>query len=138
MSYYEIERALTKAAKSAIGAFPISYPSDELSNTDAIEGFWFKVSNLRALSNVATLGSKGEDNHPGVFQIDINLPKSKGEGPLLQKADELVKLFPAGSGFTSNGQAVKLTGTSVSPTRTVNGFLRVSVSLNYYSRSQRR
>lgn len=138
MSYYEIERALTKAARNAIGSFPISYMSNELSNTDSIEGFWFKLSNLRAQSNVATLGSTGEDNHPGVFQIDINLPKNQGEGPLLQKADELVKLFPAGSGFTSGGQAVKLTGTSVSPTRTVKGFLRVSVSLQYYSRSQRR
>lgn len=138
MSYYEIERALSKAARAAIGKFPISCTSDELSDTDAIEGFWFKLSNLRAQSNVATLGSTGEDNHPGVFQIDINLPKNQGEGPLLQKADELAKLFPAGSSFTSGGQAVKLTGTSVSPTRTVKGFLRVSVSLQYYSRSQRR
>ena len=138
MSYLNIEKALTKAARSAIGKFPISCVSDEIANTDEIEGFWFKLSNLRAQSNVATMGSKGEDNHPGVFQIDINYPKNLGEGPLLQKADELVKLFPAGASFTSGGQAVKLTGTSVSPTRTVNGFLRVSVSLNYYSRSQRR
>lgn len=138
MSYLNIEKALTKAARSAIGKFPISCVSDEIANTDEIEGFWFKLSNLRAQSNVATMGSKGEDNHPGVFQIDINYPKNLGEGPLLQKADELVKLFPAGSSFTSGGQAVKLTGTSVSPTREVKGFLRVSLSLNYYSRSQRR
>lgn len=138
MSYFNIEKALTKAARSAIGKFPISCVSDEIANTDEIEGFWFKLSNLRAQSNVATMGSKGEDNHPGVFQIDINYPKNLGEGPLLQKADELAKLFPAGASFTSGGQAVKLTGTSVSPTRTVNGFLRVSISLNYYSRSQRR
>ncbi|QQM14076.1 putative tail compoletion protein [Vibrio phage pVco-14] len=138
MSYYEIERALDKAARAAIGQFPISCQSNVITDTAAIDHFWFKLTNLRAESNVATLGSKGEDNHPGVYQIDVNLCKHHGEGPLLQKVDELVKLFPAGSSFTSNGQAVKLTRTSVSPTREVNGFLRVSLSLFYYSRSTRR
>lgn len=138
MSYYEIERTLDKACRAAIGSFPISCLTNVITDTAAIDGFWFKLSNLRAESNVVTLGDKGEDNHPGIYQIDVSLPASQGEGPLLQKADELVKLFPAGTSFTSAGEAVKLTRTSVSPTREVNGFLRVSLSLFYYSRSTRR
>lgn len=134
--YLEIETALINGVSALLpdGAL-ISYPDSEL--TDKGDGIWYALHNLRGQSSPVTMGNKGEDNHPGIFQIDVNAPKGSGSGMVLGEVDKLVPLLPAGKAFTANGQTVKLLGTSVSPGRTVGGYYRVSITLSYYSRSVR-
>lgn len=135
-NYSDIQKALVAAYLSADNTTPTAFPNSELSDTQKT-GLWANFHNVRAESSPITLGDKGRDNHPGFLQIDLNYPRNKGDGPLLQKADELLSFFTAGKAFTYNAQKVTVRSTSLSPGRNVGGFYRVSVTVVYYARTER-
>lgn len=134
-NYLDIERALVTAAKAVDNVTPMGHPNDPLEVTG--QGLWLQLHNLRVESNPVTLGDFGEDNHPGILQIDINYPQNKGAGIPLQKADEFASYFKAGLRIESNGQQVTVLSSSLSPSRYVGGYYRISVDVKYYSRTTR-
>lgn len=134
-NYLDIERALIAAAKAVDNTTPMGHPNDPLE--DPGPGLWLQLHNLRVESSPVTLGDFGEDNHPGILQIDINYPQNKGAGVPLQKADEFASYFKAGLRIESNGQQVIVLSSSLSPSRYVGGYYRISVDVNYYSRTTR-
>ena len=134
-NYIEIEKALIAAAKAVDNTTPMGHPNDPLENPGP--ALWLQLHNLRVESLPATLGTQGEDNHPGILQIDINYPQNKGAGIPLQKADEIASYFTAGKRLESNGQQVIVKSTTLSPARYVGGYYRISVDVNYYSRTMR-
>lgn len=137
-NYFGIEQALIDAYIAASAGMPTGYTGAPLSDTAKGEGIiWADVHNMRALSEPATLGDKGEDNHPGFLQIDLNIDLGAGSGTLLQKADTIASAFPAGHKLTYNGQVVTITSTSVGPSRYVGKWNRISVTLYYYARTVR-
>jgi hypothetical protein len=134
-NYTDIEKALIAAALSVDAVTPIAYPNDVLETKP--DGLWLQFFNLRGLSNVATLGDAGEDNHPGVFQIDINQPENKGSKDVLAKGDEFATFFKAGKALTYDSQIVRILSCSLGPGRYVGGYYRLSLSVNYYARTTR-
>lgn len=134
--YKAIELTVINAVKEISGTTPIAFPNKELP-VESKEGMWLQVSNVRGESQPVTLGSDGEDNHPAFIQIDINYPKGKGSGLVLDKADEFLSYFTAGKTLTYNSQWIKVTSTSLSGDRYVGGFYRVSVTIYYYARTKR-
>jgi len=136
-NYLDIEKALITAYKAVGTLVPTGYPGAELEDGDKPDGLWCHVHNVRSESTPVTLGDQGEDNHPGFMQIDINYPKGKGSGDLLVKADEIALAFPSGRALTYNGQEVKVLSTTLGPGRYVGGYYRISLTINYYARTQR-
>lgn len=137
--YTDIEKALVNAVKDLLlPDAAIEYDgfllSEEEKPSDAI---WYAIHNLRAPSTAATVGSAGEDNHPGIFQVDLNITTGKGTGDLTEEGDRLASAFPSGTELTYNGQKVKITGTSLSPSRYVSKYTRISLSILYYARTWR-
>lgn len=135
--FLKIEKALTQSVKALALNFPISYPNMELKDADKGDT-WIGVSVLTASTNVATLGDKGEDNNPGVLQIDVNVAKSTGSGKQLEILDQIATAYPAGRPLQFQGQSVTVMSSSISPIRNVGGFAKRSISINYYARTVRR
>ncbi len=134
-NYTEIEKALVAGVLSVDSSTPTGYPNSPL--TSEPDGLWIQLHNLRGESDPVTIGTYGEDNHPGVLQIDINYPKNKGTGTVLEKADELASFFTAGKSLVYNTQKVKVLSCSVGPGRYVGGYYRVILSITYYARTTR-
>jgi len=135
--FFNIEQALIKAVKAIGLSYPMSEPNRELTNEQKGNGVWLKVSVLNGQTNVATLGDSGTDNNPGVLQIDVNVLQNKGAGQLLNVCDVICTNLHAGKGLQYQGQAVKLTGSSISGIRNVGGYARRSVSVRFYARTKR-
>lgn len=134
-NYTDIEKALYAALKSVDATTPCGFPGAELDSYP--DGLWLQVFNMRAESGPVTLGDAGEDNHPGILQVDINYPKGQGTGNILAKGDELAAFFTAGKTLSYNTQEVKVLSSSLSSGRYVGGYYRVSLTINYYARTTR-
>jgi hypothetical protein len=134
-NYTDIEKALIAGVLAVDAVTPIAYPNDVLESKP--DGLWLQLFNLRGSSGVATLGDAGEDNHPGVLQIDINYPENKGSKEVLSKGDEFSDYFKAGSALTYNSQIVRILSCSLGPGRYVGGYYRLSLSISYYARTVR-
>lgn len=134
-NYTDIEKALITAVRAVDSVTPCGMPAAELDETP--DDLWLQLHNMRSESTPVTLGDAGEDEHPGTLQIDINYPKGHGTQAVLAKADEFAAYFTAGKPLVYNQQEVKVQSCSLSPGRYVGGYYRVSLSVNYYSRTFR-
>lgn len=135
-AFYKIERALIDSVKSLNLQLPLEIPNAEL-DTDQKSDLWLKLNVLTAKSSVATLGSYGEDNNPGIFQIDVNQIRGSGTKQMLELIDTICSFYTAGKSLQYSGESVKVTSASVSPLRYVDGYARRSISITYYSRTKR-
>jgi hypothetical protein len=137
MSEFNIDRALEAAAVAALGsAFsgtPPRIAAEGFPFTPPSSGPWAQFFNLPASAGVATLGVGGQDDHVGVFQIDVNVPESgqNPRGALLGHADALRAYFVAGRRLTHSTQTVRVVRAERSQIRRVDGWQRVSVSVTY-------
>lgn len=134
--YLDIEKALVNAYLAVDNTTPTEFPNSNLASGSKT-ALWARVLNERAVNGPVTLGDAGQDDHRGFLQVDINYPEGKGTGQVLQKADELLSYFKAGLSVSYNGQTVTVLSTSLSPGRVVGGYYRVTVTINYYSRTNR-
>lgn len=136
--YIDIEKALIQAFRATnLEETPTSYPDVVLSEDQKPDGLWFALHNMRSESTPVTLGDKGEDNHPGFLQIDINYPDGKGSSFVLTEAGRIAAEFPSGRTLIYNSQKVRITSSSLSPGRLVGGYYQVVLTIYYYSRSTR-
>lgn len=113
----------------------VQEPNTALTNPPS--ALWLALHLLPTLSEPVTLGENGEDNHEGLFQIDINYPLNSGLGEVLLMADRIAKDYVAGTTLTYNGSQVKIMGSSLSPGRVAGGFYKASLTIRYYARSIR-
>jgi len=135
-AFYKIERALLDSVRALALPVQVEFPNTEL-DSDLKGDLWVKVSVLTAQTTVATLGSKGEDNNPGILQIDVNEIRGNGTKNMLDLIDTICTFYTAGKALQFGGESAKVTSASVSPLRYVDGYARRSVSINYYSRTFR-
>ena len=136
-NYTDIEKGLISAVRTVDSTTPTGHPNEDLPDEKKGQALWLQLHNLRGNSAPATLGDRGEDNHPGVLQIDINYPEGKGSKQVLAKADTFASFFTAGKSLSYNAQEIKVLSSSIGPGRYVGGYYRVSVSVNYYARTTR-
>ena len=131
MSETKINAALVTAYRAAMPALVDATAYEGASFTPTVGQKWAQLTNLRASADPVTLGTGGQDEHSGVFQIDVNVPEDTGTATLLADADTLRAYFVAGRSFTYQTQSVRVRRADVSPIRRVDGWLRVSVSVTY-------
>lgn len=136
-NYSYIELAITNAINETLSGFTVEWPGTQLADSSKPDGLWYKVSNLRGQSSPVTLGATGEDNHPGIIQIDINYPCNHGTIKLLNEADRIASLHPVGSYMTYSTVSLTIDGSTVSGVRDVGKYSRISLSLSYYARIAR-
>ncbi|QJI53354.1 tail terminator protein [Alteromonas phage vB_AcoS-R7M] len=108
--------------------------TDEPSNKDAL---WLRAHWLPGNSVAATVGSGGEDNNNGIFQIDVNRPSSSLLSEQMDAVDKITDYFTAGKIIPYNSLSIKVVSSSVTPSRHVGGFRRVSINVRYYVRTTR-
>ena len=136
-NFYGAERTLIYAVSRVDAVLPRSYPNRPLPDQNKPDGLWLNLYNFRGATEPVTLGDAGEDENNGFFQIDLNYPQNKGSKEILEKADEFARFFTAGKSLSFNDQKVKILSTSLSPGREVGGYYRVSLTINYYTRTMR-
>lgn len=134
-NFATIEQALVNSVTASVNSQDIEYPGMELNYEGS--GNWYKMQNLRASSSGVTLGDRGEDEHRGILQIDINCPGSTGANDALLEADRIAASYRVGSTVQHSGQIVHFRNCSLSPGREVGAYYRVSLSINYYARTAR-
>lgn len=138
MSEMNIDSALVSAAMAALGSGYTGRTAFEGKDfAPPSSGKWAGIYNLRASADVVTLGVGGEDEHSGVLQIDLSVPENTGTGILLTDSDALRAYFVAGRRFTYSGQCVLVRRCDISSIRQVGGYLRISASVTYSSRTVR-
>lgn len=137
MSEAKISAALVAAYRAALPALADATAYEGRAFVPGDRAEWAQLTNLRAGTDVASLGEGGADEHLGVLQIDINVPENTGTAVLLARADTLRGYFVAGRRFTNSGQNVRINGADVSAIRSVESWLRISVSVNYSAHSIR-
>ena len=71
------------------------------------------------------------------MQIDLNVSPNLGTATLLANAQTLRAYFYAGRSFTYSGQTVIVTSCSASNVRNADGWMRISVSVNYRAYTSR-
>jgi hypothetical protein len=98
---------------------------------------WISLSFLPVSSRAATIGVGGEDEDIGLLQIDINVPTGRSEKDLIQTADKLRSYFTAGRHLVYNGFTVVVRSRVLSPSRKVDVWHRRSLTVTFYSRSNR-
>ena len=134
MSESSIDRALEVAAVAALGpAFTSRTAFEGFAFAPPTSGAWAQLTHLPAGAAVSSLGEGGQDEHVGVYQIDVSVPESGGNprAALLGHADRIRAHFVAGRTFTYSGQGVRIRSASRSAIRRVDGWQRVSVSVTY-------
>lgn len=134
-NYTGIELAIITSLETSLAGKAVEWPNFTLQEKP--DGLWLAVHNIRGDSDPATIGINGEDNHPGIVQIDFNVPNGKGTKALLEELDLIAALYTSGTDFTYSGQTARVLATSASPGRVVDGYYRVSLSITYYARTTR-
>jgi hypothetical protein len=94
---------------------------------------WF----LPAGNDAGSLGGTGLDVIRGILQIDLMYPDGKGIGVALEKADDVAAIFERGQSEVYGTSTVVFNGATVLQPRNENGWLRVPVSVGWYSHQAR-
>lgn len=98
---------------------------------------WASVFILPAAFDAVSLGGQGLDQETGIMQIDFNVAPGTGRATLLGYVETMRNTFIAGRSFTRSGSSVRIINTERTSIRMVDGWLRVSVSVNWNSESFR-
>ncbi len=133
----DINAALITAYKAVGLGLPTAYELRDF--TPQASQPWAKVTNLDAGRSPDTLGDEGQDEHRGVFQVDVYVPENDGTARILGYAESLLSYFKAGRRFTYNGQNVRVRYSSPSSIRKDDSSASYvkSVSVYWQSWSQR-
>jgi hypothetical protein len=130
MDINKVSAALVSAYKTVLPELPTQYESVAFAAPN--QGMWVRVFNRPGSNDVATLGTGGEDNLTGFFQINIHQPQLKGTKPLNDKASQFINLFKAGSRFTYQGVEVKIRRAVPSGVGSVEGFADDVITVTVY------
>lgn len=100
-------------------------PPDDLS--------WCHLFFLPNLPSVGSLGVGGRDEIDGIFQIDLNYKIGTGTMEIGHLSDMIRQDFKAGTKLNFNGQEVLIVNCGRNGGRVVNGWFKISVSVQWYA-----
>lgn len=92
---------------------------------------WASVFIVPNQPSVESVGEGGMDGHTGFMQIDLNYPTNAGPGSVVTKADNVAQYFKAGTRLAYGGQQVQIQSCGRSQGRPVDGWYRVSMTINW-------
>lgn len=98
---------------------------------------WASVFILPAAFDVISLGAGGMDQETGILQIDFNVTPGTGRATLINYAETIRAQFIAGKSFARSGQTVRVVSVERSNIRTVDGWLRLTVSVTWEAETTR-
>lgn len=128
MSLLSIDGALIQAYLDLCLDLPTAYEGVHFKPP---ESDWAAVFIVPASSDPATLGVNGSDRHTGFMQIDFNTEQGSGRATLIDYAQTVRDAFVAGKWFTQDGQNVRITSVSRTNIREVDGWMRLTVTVNF-------
>lgn len=99
---------------------------------------WYRFTHLPNQPDVASLGTKGQDEFTGLIQVDINLPAGRGREGVSGFIEAMRAKFVAGARLVEAPVNVIVSRCGqTGPARNVDGWHRVSVAVYYESRISR-
>lgn len=108
MDPLDIDRALVTSLQALALPYPINW--EGTTADPSYTEVYCDVANMPGRVVAVTLGGGGEDEHVGVFQIDIVEPVTSGGGVTDGIIRQLYNYYILGRGFTYNGVVVQVTG----------------------------
>jgi hypothetical protein len=136
MSIQDLDRALVQGYLDMNLGLDTAY--DNVKMTPPEDGSdWARLTMVPAVISPSSLGAGGRDLHSGFMQIDFNLSHNTGRNGFLVYADTVRQQFVTGKGFTYDGTTVRITSVDRSNVRTVDGYARMSVTINWESEETR-
>lgn len=135
MSFANIKSALVSAYVNRGFSLPTAYENKQFDPKPGKP--WASLVIVPNQPSASSVGEFGEDQHDGFFQIDLNYPLNTGDGAILAKADEISWHFRAGRAFVYADQTVRIRSAGRSPGRVVDGFYRISLTINWTARVAR-
>ncbi len=135
MSFKGTHSALITAYQGLGLGLPTAY--EGVSFTPPAAEDWAAVFVLPAVNDPVTLGEGGEDESEGILQIDFNTVEGESTSALLGYADAVQAGMVAGQGFTYGTDTVLIRSVDMSPIRADDGWLRISMNVNWYARYER-
>lgn len=136
-NFLSIESALVNYVKSIDPVTVSSNPGLTLTEKDKPDGMWLQVNNIRGPTIPVTMGNSGQDENYGILQIDIYDKRNRGSGSVLAKADQFASVMKAGASHVHNGAEIKVTACSLDSGRYIGAYYKASLSVEYYSRTNR-
>lgn len=124
-------------AKGPATETPPTQYENKVFNVPSAAPLWIRTTNLPAGDDPVTLGTNGENELTGIFQLDANVPLNSGEKRLQETLDIFRSFFTPGKSLAYNGVTVVVRGFKTSPARQVDSWHRRSASITYYARIQR-
>lgn len=122
----------TKEGPSVSGYIPVAWPGIEfrLGNYSS----YVRPRLLPARSAASGLGTAANNDHTGIYQVDVFWTENKGESLAFARAGEIALHFKRGTRLADNGYVVSVNDPpSLSPSLTANGFVQVPVSIPYWA-----
>jgi hypothetical protein len=139
MSARNIEKALLTSWVAFAGDsntyIDTAYEND---NFEPINGTpWAQVFFLPEQPKAVTLSGTGEDEHTGIFQINLNYPKSAGAGAASDMAALIFEHYQAGARFAFSGQEVLVLSCGRAGGRNDGDWYIVPITIDFLSRTAR-
>ena len=137
-AFTQISQALINQYRAS-GAFSDALTAYENSafTKPATSIAWASVFIVPNQPSVESVGEGGMDGHTGFFQVDLNYPLNAGSGAAIAKADSVAQYFKAGTRIAYGGQQVQIQSCGRSQGRPVDGWYRVSLTINWTAYVQR-
>ena len=104
-SLSDIYTALSVALNTAAGAYKVAWENDHF---DPPTGPYLEPRHLGQDINPVTLGVNGLNEHRGIVEISVVVPKDSGAGTALGLLDTLRTAFARGTRLTYNGLTVTI------------------------------
>lgn len=84
------------------------------------------------------LGTKGQELHDGIFQVDVFAPVDQSKAVALAEADAVANYFARGLVLTYNGVKVRIGTASLGAGNREETWYQIPISINYHSFTQAR
>lgn len=98
MTYAAIYTAIEITVRGVLGSTPVQLANQYIDTSNSTE--WARITHLPAAASPATLGSGGQNDRPGLTQVDVFRTAGTGPGTL---PDDIVATFPHGLTYSTTG-----------------------------------
>jgi len=130
MTMINIDGALIQAYIDLAMGLDTAYENEQFTPpTDGSD--WASVFIVPASTDFNSLGVNGTDLHSGFMQIDFNTKHGTGRAALVGYAQTIRNEFVGGKGYTRSSQNVRITTVERTSVREVDGWMRLSVTVNW-------
>ena len=128
--FRDIDAALDGRLGSMAGLPPVAW--ENKSYTPAMGTLYLRPTSLPGTNTQSSLGTNGQDNAIGIYQVDVMAKPGTGKKASTMMADNIADHFKRGTKLTYNGCSVRIKGASRKAGRkTGDGWYMVPVEIEY-------